>query len=79
MSDNTIVQQGSGGDTVRTDDVGPAKIQVVKIATGLSGVDGGVVGRNNPLPVVDFQSRELLEKILFTLESILSELHKGEI
>lgn len=85
MSDNTVVQQGNGGDEIRTDailqpdGVTVVKAQVVKLATGPGGVDGGVITRNNPLPVIDYQSRALLEQIYFRLGEILDELREGDI
>lgn len=53
MADNTIINAGSGGDTLRTDDVGGGiKVPVSKIITGDDGIDGGFVTSTNPLPVV---------------------------
>lgn len=53
MADNTILNQGSGGDTVRTEDVGGGvKIMVGKTHTGAAGTDGGPVTISNPFPVV---------------------------
>lgn len=68
MSDNTALPSASGGDVIRTDDVGAAKIQVVKLATGATGVDGGLAARSNPIPVEDWKVRRLLEAILFELQ-----------
>lgn len=56
MSDNTVLNPGVGGDTVRTEDVGGGvKVPVYKLHTGANGADGGSVTATNPLPakVVD--------------------------
>lgn len=50
MADNTTLDQGSGGDTLRTEDVGGVKVPVSKIYLGASGVDGGPVTTANPFP-----------------------------
>lgn len=49
MADNTTLNAGSGGDTIRTDDDGTAKWQVVKTAFGADGTFD-MVGESNPLP-----------------------------
>lgn len=75
MSDNTIVQQGSGGDTIRTDAIVQAdgvtvvKTQVVKLQIGAMNVDGGLVADENGLPTEDRKVRRLLEQILFELQA----------
>jgi hypothetical protein len=52
MSDNTVLNPGSGGDTVRSEDVGAGvKIPASKIYTGAHGTDGGPVTTSNALPV----------------------------
>lgn len=51
MADNTRLNPGSGGDLLRSEDIGPYKIAVSKIYVGASGVDGGPVTAANPLPV----------------------------
>lgn len=51
MADNTTINTGTGGDVLRTDDVGGIKIPVSKIHTGADGVDGGPITAANPLPV----------------------------
>ena len=52
MADNTILNSGTGGDTIRTEDLGNGlKIAVSKIYLGTHGVDGGPVTGGNPLPV----------------------------
>jgi hypothetical protein len=53
MADNTTINPGSGGDTLRTDDVGGGvKVPVSKIITGGDGIDGGFVGMSNPFPIM---------------------------
>lgn len=49
MADNTTLNSGAGGDTLRTDDVGGGiKIPVSKIHNGADGVDGGPITTSNP-------------------------------
>ncbi len=49
MADNTTLNTGAGGDTLRTDDVGSGvKIPVSKIHNGADGVDGGAITPSNP-------------------------------
>lgn len=74
MADNTTLDLGVGGDTIRTDDVGTSKIQVVKLATGPAGRDDGLVGDKNPLPVRDTKVLRELERMNETLDEILAEL-----
>src|SRR5215469_1134890 len=51
MADNTTLNPGAGGDTMRTEDVGGGvKIPVYKIHSGAAGSDGGPVKNTNPLP-----------------------------
>jgi hypothetical protein len=52
MADNTRLNVGSGGDLIRTEDLGTSKIAVSKIYLGDVGVDGGPVTAYNPLPVI---------------------------
>lgn len=53
MADNTILNSGSGGDTIRTDDNAGVKTPVSKIELGADGVfSEGLVGSANPMPVV---------------------------
>lgn len=51
MADNTALNLGTGGDTIRTDDLTTAKAQCVKLITGAANTDGGVVTTSNPYPV----------------------------
>lgn len=51
MSDNTTLNPGTGGDTLRTDDLGTGvKVPASKLIIGDDGVDGGFVSSANPLP-----------------------------
>lgn len=52
MADNTQLNPGSGGDLVKTEDIGAYKLAVSKIYTGAHGVDGGAVTPSNPLPII---------------------------
>lgn len=51
MADNTILNLGSGGDTIATDDISGVKYQRVKIVQGGDGVNEGDTSLSNPLPV----------------------------
>jgi hypothetical protein len=51
MADNTTMDPGSGGDTIRTDDISGVKFPVSKIAIGVDGTDGGLISTTVPLPV----------------------------
>lgn len=50
MADNTVLNAGSGGDTIATDDIGGVKYQRVKVVFG---ADGSAADAHafNPLPV----------------------------
>lgn len=50
MADNTVLNAGSGGDTIATDDIGGVKYQRVKPAFGADG-SASDVSISNPLPV----------------------------
>lgn len=51
MADNVTLNAGSGGATVRTDELsGSVHAPVSKILLGGDGVDGGFVSSSNPLP-----------------------------
>lgn len=53
MADNTILNTGSGGDTIRTDDNAGVKTPISKIELGADGVfSEGLVGSANPMPVI---------------------------
>lgn len=51
MADNTVLNLGSGGDTIATDDIGGVKYQRVKIVHGQDGQNSGDASHANPLPV----------------------------
>jgi hypothetical protein len=44
MADNTVLNPGSGGDTIAADDVGGVKYQYVKLDVGAGGASSPVVG-----------------------------------
>ena len=50
MADNTILNTGSGGDTLRTDDNAGIKTPVTKIELGADGTFSGFVSATNPMP-----------------------------
>jgi hypothetical protein len=70
MADNTILNPGSGGDTIAADDVAGVKYQVVKLDVGGDGASSGVTA-DNPLPVADANSGSILWRILQVLMSPL--------
>ena len=51
MSNNTIINAGSGGDTIATEDIGAVKFQLMKLVHGIAGVNSGDVSTINGLPV----------------------------
>lgn len=50
MADNTVLNAGTGGDTIATDDIGGVKWQRVKVGFGADG-SASDVAPGNPLPV----------------------------
>jgi hypothetical protein len=52
MVDNTLLNLGTGGDTVASDDIAGIKFQRVKLIHGADGVNAGDVATGNPLPTV---------------------------
>ena len=52
MVDNTILNTGTGGDVIGSDDIGGVKFQRVKLIHGADGVNAGDVSTANGLPVV---------------------------
>jgi hypothetical protein len=52
MSSNVLLNPGVGGKTVRTDEIGGAQYELVKLTLGVLGVDDGPVSATNPLPVL---------------------------
>jgi hypothetical protein len=51
MADNTILNTGTGGDTIASDDISSVKYQRVKLIHGADGVNDGDVSTTNPFPV----------------------------
>lgn len=54
MADNTLLNTGTGGDTIATDDIGGIKYPRSKIVIGADGTNDGDVSSANPLPSHDF-------------------------
>lgn len=52
MADNVILNLGSGGQTISTEDVSGTQICRSKICLGAANVDGGNVSLSNPLPCI---------------------------
>jgi hypothetical protein len=52
MPDNVILNPGSGGATIRTDNISGIETPVTKIGLGTNNTDDGLVFSGNPLPVV---------------------------
>jgi len=52
MADNTLLNSGTGGDTIASDDIGGVKFQRTKLIHGADGVNAGDVATGNPLPVI---------------------------
>ena len=79
MADDTTLPTASGGDIIRTDALVSeatglefAKAQAVKIILGGSGIDGGFLARDNPLPVSDIQVTKRLDTIITLLRRIVA-------
>ncbi len=51
MADNTELNSGSGGDTIRTDEIAGVKVPVSKVMLGADGTDDGMVSSATPMPV----------------------------
>ena len=51
MADNTVINIGTTGDTIATDDIASAKYQRIKLIHGADGVNDGDVSTINGLPV----------------------------
>jgi hypothetical protein len=66
MADNVVLNSGSGGDTVRALDKGGIETQVIALDIGGTGAES-LVTANNPMPVIDDGSRNLLHRILMML------------
>jgi hypothetical protein len=63
MADNTLLNSGSGGDTIRDIDRGGVKTQVTQLDAG--GASGeSLVSANSPMPVIDEELEHILSQIL---------------
>lgn len=51
MADNTIINPGTAGDNIATDDIGGVKYQRVKLIHGADGVNDGDVSTANGFPI----------------------------
>lgn len=60
MADNTLLNVGTGGDTIATDDIGGIKFQRVKLIYGPDGNNSGDVDIANPLPVFQVDTARTL-------------------
>ncbi len=56
MADNTILNVGSGGDVIASDDISGVKFQRIKLIHGGNNTNDGDVEKANPLPVGKFFS-----------------------
>ena len=52
MADNIVINPGSGGPTVASDDIGGVQYPRGKITLGDNNTDDGDVSKNNPLPSI---------------------------
>lgn len=52
MADNTILNAGTGGDTLASDDISGVKFPRIKLIHGADGTNDGDVSNANPLPVI---------------------------
>lgn len=52
MADNTVLNAGTGGDTIATDDIAGVKVQRVKVTWGVDGTMNDA-SATNPLPISD--------------------------
>jgi len=59
MADNTLLNVGTGGDTIASDDIAGVKFQRVKLIHGNDGVNDGDVSTTNPLPTAVFDGADL--------------------
>lgn len=59
MADNTLLNAGTGGDTIASDDISGIKFQRMKLIHGADGVNDGDVSKANPLPVFIFDTAKL--------------------
>jgi hypothetical protein len=52
MADNTLLNVGTGGDTIASDDISAVKYQRTKTTLGADGVNDGDISKANPMPVI---------------------------
>lgn len=50
MADNTVLNLGTGGDTIATDEIAGVKYQRNKITLGDNGISESDVSKSNPMP-----------------------------
>ena len=55
MPDNVVLNSGTGGATLATDDIAGTQYQRIKVVQGADSVNDGDVSRTNPLPVDGYQ------------------------
>jgi len=89
MADNTQLNQGFSGDTIRTisrpssptNPVSGVKTEVVQLDIGGDGVTGNtpesLVTPSNPMPVIDRDAKDVLLRILLTLQRISLQLSEA--
>ena len=71
MTDNVILNPGTGGDTVAADDIAGIKYQRIKTGFGEEGVYADV-SLTDPLPVSDLVAAELLDGMQTLLIRLLN-------
>lgn len=71
MTDNVILNPGTGGDTVAADDIAGIKYQRIKTGFGEEGVYADV-SLTDPLPVSDLIAAELLDGMQTLLIRLLN-------
>lgn len=71
MADNTVLNLGTGGDTIATDDIGGVKHQLVKLEFGL--IDNAtLVSTTNPLPVILTGTNNVTNAGTFAVQAALT-------
>jgi hypothetical protein len=63
MTANTVLNPGTGGDTIATEDQAGVKYQIVKLAQGTTGTQTLVSG-SNPLPMVETPRAKVVTALL---------------
>lgn len=67
MSDNVVLNPGSGGAIIRTDDFGGVQLPTTKIILGVDGADDGFVANSNPLPVYEKNTKSPQQSYLTSI------------